>query len=131
MHEKGACAIDRSPIYSVTDMSATSNPRDLLTPAALQILLSLAGGERHGYGIKRDVEERTSGTLTLGPGTLYEAIHRMEQAGWIARRSGRDPRRVEYRLTAEGKRRMRAELERLAEIVEFARSRELLSQSRS
>jgi len=111
--------------------SAASSPRDLLTPAGLHILLSLAEGRRHGYGIKLDVEERTGGTLTLGPGTLYEAIHRMEGAGWIQRCPGTDPRRVTYRLTAAGRKRMRIELERLEAIVEFARSRELLSETRS
>jgi DNA-binding PadR family transcriptional regulator len=108
-----------------------TNPRELLTPAGLHILLSLAEGPRHGYGIKLDVEERTAGSLTLGPGTLYEAIHRMERGGWIQRRPGSDPRRVTYRLTAAGRKRMQVELERLEEIVEFARARELLSETRS
>lgn len=106
--------------------TSRKSPRDLLTPAGLHILLSLAEGERHGYGIKLDVEERTGGTLALGPGTLYEAIHRMERAGWIERRPGDDPRRRPYRLTARGRGRMREELERLDAIVRFARSKELL-----
>jgi DNA-binding PadR family transcriptional regulator len=110
---------------------APGNPRDLLTPAGLHILLSLSEGERHGYGIKLEVERRTGGTLRLGPGTLYEAIHRMERAGWIERRPGPDPRRRAYRLTPRGRDRMRGELERLDAIVRFARSRELLPERRS
>jgi DNA-binding PadR family transcriptional regulator len=110
---------------------ASSSPRDLLTPAGLHILLSLSEGERHGYGIKLEVEARTQGALTLGPGTLYEAIHRMERAGWIEQRPGDDPRRRPYRLTARGREQMRGELERLDTIVRFARSRELLPGTRS
>jgi DNA-binding PadR family transcriptional regulator len=110
----------------------TRTPRELLTPAALHVLLSLSGGERHGYGIKLEVEERTAGALSLGPGTLYEAIHRMEKAGWIespARKSPRtkiDPRRRYYRLTKEGRDRLKQELERLREIVSYARARDLI-----
>lgn len=110
----------------------TRTPRELLTPAALHVLLSLAEGERHGYGIKLDVEERTAGALSLGPGTLYEAIHRMEKSGWIeepARRRDRaktDPRRKYYRLTKEGRDRLKQELERLQDIVSYARARDLL-----
>jgi DNA-binding PadR family transcriptional regulator len=107
-------------------------PRELLTPAALHVLLSLAEGERHGYGIKLDVEERTGRSLVLGPGTLYEAIHRMQKAGWIEesvrRRSPEksDPRRKYYRLTREGRERLREELERLRDIVHYAKAKALL-----
>jgi DNA-binding PadR family transcriptional regulator len=109
-----------------------TTPRDIVTPAALHVLLCLAEGERHGYGIKLDVEERTAGTMSLGPGTLYEAIHRMEKCGWIEesqRRGSRgksDPRRRYYRLTKEGRDRLRQELERLRDIVAYARARDLL-----
>ncbi|MDH3223994.1 MAG: helix-turn-helix transcriptional regulator, partial [Gemmatimonadota bacterium] len=58
-------------------------PRDLLTPAALHILMALSREDRHGYGIKKAVEEQTAGRMRLGPGTLYEGIHRMESSGWI------------------------------------------------
>ncbi len=50
-----------------------------LTAVDLQILLSLASGPLHGYGIKLDVAERTEGEMQLGSGTLYEAIQRLEQ----------------------------------------------------
>lgn len=106
------------------------NPRALLTPAGLHILLALADENRHGYGIKQDVDARTAGALRLGPATLYEAIHRMETAGWIAPcGSGGAPddeRRKYYTLTAEGRRHMTAELERLEHIVRDAQSRALL-----
>jgi DNA-binding PadR family transcriptional regulator len=113
------------------------NPRQILTPVALHILLSLADGERHGYGIKLEVEDRTRGSLTLGPATLYEAIHRMEKAGWIEvtdpppnESPGRGNHRKYYCLTTEGRRQLHAELHRLNEIVRFAKSKKLFSESR-
>src|SRR5262245_37137380 len=107
-------------------------PRDLLTPAALHVLLSLAEGERHGYGIKLDVEERTAGAVRLAPATLYEAIHRLETSGATeaSRRRGTgsrtERRRRYYRLTAEGRERLAQELERLREIVTYAEARDLI-----
>ena len=122
----------RSPIISVTDnsilkrsMAARKNPRELLTPAALHILLSLAGEDLHGLGIKRAVEERTDGRLTLGPGTLYEAIHRMAASGWIEEVPGSGRRRV-YRISRDGRAVLEDELRRLDEIVSFARGNDLL-----
>lgn len=50
----------------------------------LQILLTLAEHDLHGYGIKLDIAERTAGRMSLGSGTLYEAIQRLEQRGFIA-----------------------------------------------
>src|SRR5882757_305428 len=80
----------------------------------LQILVSLAGGELHGYGIMRDVEDRTGGAVRLGPGTLYGAIKRMLDAKWVealpqdTRSGGAAPvdprRRSNYRLTRAGRR---------------------------
>ena len=54
-----------------------------LTPATFHILLSLHEGVKHGYRIKREVEERTSGVIRLGAGTLYEAIQRLDRSGLI------------------------------------------------
>lgn len=104
---------------------ATRSPRDLLTPAALHILLTLSQGERHGLGIKAAVEERTGGRLRLGPGTLYEAVHRMHDDGWIEELEASGRRRV-YTLTPEGRTVLRDELARLRDIVEFARSADLI-----
>lgn len=117
----------------MTDRPPT-NPRTLLTPAALHILMSLAQGVRHGYGIKRDVEGATDGELHIGPGTLYEAIHRMEAQGWIEEVDAADlvdepdydARRKYYRLTDDGRHEMEAELLRLDGILEHARDRALM-----
>lgn len=102
-------------------------PSDLLTPAVLHILLTLAGEDLHGYAIKDAVEERTGGRLRLGPGTLYEAIHRMDEGGWIEELPGGGRKRV-YRITEEGRAALRDELRRLGEIVDHARRAELLEE---
>lgn len=99
-----------------------------LRPAILHILLVLSEGERHGYAVKREVEQRTNGVVKLGPGTLYESIQRMVERGLIdeaprkhQRPSDQSQRRY-YRLTPFGERVLRAEVTRLAEIVECAQS---------
>lgn len=100
-----------------------------MTPATLHILLALAREDLHGYGIKRDVEDRTEGRLRLGPGTLYEAVHRLEADGWIEEVEGpeeTDGKRKVYRLRPEGRAAMEDELRRLASIVAYARDERLL-----
>jgi DNA-binding PadR family transcriptional regulator len=57
--------------------------RHPLSLSVVHILLALADGARHGYAIKQAVEERSEGEIRLGPGTLYEAIQRLEDAGYI------------------------------------------------
>ena len=107
--------------------------RDLLplTPAALNILLAVADEERHGYGIMREVEERTGGKTRLGPGTLYGSIKRMLADGLIEESDERpdpaldDQRRRYYRITDFGRRVAGAEAERLSGLVETARARKL------
>jgi DNA-binding PadR family transcriptional regulator len=109
-------------------------PRDLLplTPAVLHILLALADEERHGYGIMREVEERTGGETRLGPGTLYGSIKRMLADGLIEESDERpdpsmdDQRRRYYRITNFGRRVAGAEAERLQGIVAAARAKSLL-----
>jgi len=110
------------------------DPRDLLplTPAVLHILLSLAEEERHGYGIMREVEDRTGGEVRLGPGTLYGSIKRMLGDGLIEESDERpdpeldDSRRRYYRITGFGRRVAGAEAERLQSLVNAARARKLL-----
>ena len=91
--------------------------------------MALAPGDLHGYGIKKAVEDHTEGRLRLGPGTLYEGIHRMEADGWIEEVEGPEtrgkPRRY-YRLTEEGRRRMEDELQRLDRVVAVAREQALI-----
>jgi DNA-binding PadR family transcriptional regulator len=104
-----------------------------LTPAVFHILLALTDGEKHGYAIMREVEETTEGRVTLGPGTLYGAIKRLLEAGLIAESEERpdpaldDSRRRYYEQTDLGRRVLTAEAERLANLVEIARRKDLFS----
>ena len=111
------------------------NPEELLplTPAVFNILLALADGEKHGYGIMLEVEANTKGQVLMGPGTLYGSIKRMLQAGLIEESDERvdpemdDPRRRSYyRLTDLGRRTLRMEAERLAAQVQIARAKNIL-----
>jgi DNA-binding PadR family transcriptional regulator len=110
------------------------NPRELLplTPALLHVLLALADEERHGYGIMKEVEERTGGEVRLGPGTLYGANKRMLADGLIEESDDRpdpeleDRRRRYYRITDFGRRVAGLEAERLQSLVDTARARKLL-----
>jgi DNA-binding PadR family transcriptional regulator len=87
------------------------------------ILLSLAGGEQHGYGIMQDVLNRTTGKVRLWPATLYGSIKRLIEVELIEESDERpapeldDARRRYYRLTALGRRVLDAECERLQELV--------------
>ncbi len=113
-------------------MSAASDARSSLPlgAATFYILLALAGGDRHGYGIIKEVEAQTTGTVKLGPGTLYRIIKQLLADGWISEiegdASGDDERRRYYRLTPRGRAIARAEAERLDRVVAVARERSLL-----
>ena len=106
-----------------------NRPEDLLplTPVALNVLLALADGERHGYGIMLEVRGRTAGAMRLGPGTLYGAIKRLKEGGVIEESGERpdpeadDERRRYYRLSGFGGEVLAAEVERLDGLVRAAR----------
>jgi len=103
-----------------------------LTPAVFHILLALADGERHGYGIMKEVETYTGGKLRLGPGTLYRSIKGLLAEGLIAESDERpdpsldDERRRYYRLTEFGQRVARAELDRLTRLVAVGQAKPAL-----
>jgi DNA-binding PadR family transcriptional regulator len=87
------------------------------------IMLSLAAGEQHGYGIMQDVLDRTTGKVRLWPATLYGSLKRLIEAELIEESKKRpapeedDARRRYYRLTTLGKRVLDAECERLQDLV--------------
>jgi DNA-binding PadR family transcriptional regulator len=91
------------------------------------IMLSLVGGEQHGYGIMQEVLNRTTGKVRLWPATLYGSIKRLIEADLIEESDERpspeldDARRRYYRLTALGRRVLDAECERLQELVRTIR----------
>jgi DNA-binding PadR family transcriptional regulator len=97
------------------------------------ILLSLSDGERHGYAMIREAEERTNGTDVLDIGTTYRALRRMVQTGLIEASTRRpapdqdDERRNYYRITRLGREVARAEATRLASLVAAARTSQLLT----
>src|SRR5713226_2198232 len=120
-------------------MSRTKTLMDLLplSQPVFHILLALAGEERHGYGIMQDVAQQTSGTLQLGPGTLYGCLKRMLAAGLIEESDERpdpaldDQRRRYYRMTGLGQLVVRAEAQRLANAVFAARAKRLLTHGKA
>jgi DNA-binding PadR family transcriptional regulator len=105
-------------------------PEDLspflpLNPATLHILLSLAGEDRHGYGIMQEVARQSDGQYKLGPGTLYDNLQKMMHQGMVENApsppANDDPRRRYYRLTSFGRRLLSTEIKRLENVVREAR----------
>jgi DNA-binding PadR family transcriptional regulator len=98
------------------------------------IMLSLAGGEQHGYGIMQEVLTRTEGKVRLWPATLYGTIKRLIEAELIEESDERpapeldDARRRYYRLTPLGKRVLSAECERLQELVRIIQKQVMVTQ---
>jgi DNA-binding PadR family transcriptional regulator len=99
-----------------------------LSPRAFAVLLALADGEQHGYGIAKAAETLSGGTVRLSPGTLYPIIRQMSVDGWIAEIAdpGGDPRRRSYRLTPRGRKIAQAEAARLEILLKRARACNLL-----
>ena len=94
-----------------------------LTEATFYILLSLAPGEKHGYVIMKDVEQLSDSRIRLGTGTLYGALGRLLDQGWIERveqePAGGRQRKV-YQLSDKGRQILAAETERLQSLLAAA-----------
>ena len=93
-----------------------------LTEPVLLILVSLAGQPRHGYSILKDVEKVSDGRVVLSTGTLYGALRRLLDDGWIERvEEDNAPRdRRTYRLTSRGRRNLQIEIERMRHLTKLA-----------
>ena len=81
----------------------------------LLILNSLVAGELHGLGISRRIQQITRGTFVVKPGSLFPALHRMEEEGWISAFWGdsENNRRAKfYRLTKAGRKQLEVETKR-------------------
>lgn len=106
-----------------------------LTAIEFEILLSLANDDLHGYAILQEIDGRTGGRLGLLPGTLYRALNRLLEGGWVAEcpdaRPSQDARRRVYHLTAAGRRLATQEAERLARQLVTARARHILRKGES
>jgi PadR family transcriptional regulator, regulatory protein PadR len=86
----------------------------------LLVLKSLSTGELHGLGVSRRIEQITAGTFQVKPGSLFPALHRMEEAGWLKSFWGQseNKRRAKYyRLTKAGERQLGLETEEWGKIV--------------
>lgn len=85
----------------------------------LLILKALGPGELHGLGISRRIEQVTRGIFLVKPGSLFPALHRMEEAGWLSSfwgESENNRRAKFYRLTKAGKGQLEAETEEWAKV---------------
>jgi PadR family transcriptional regulator, regulatory protein PadR len=86
----------------------------------LLILKAVGPGELHGLGISRRVEQITQGTFLVKPGSLFPALHRMEEAGWLSSfwgESENNRRAKYYRLTKAGKNQLKVETEQWTKVV--------------
>jgi len=106
-----------------------------LTPAVFYILFALAGGDKHGYEIAKQVAHDSKEQVSMGTGTLYGSLKRMLADGLIEAAEQRpvpeldDERRRYYRLTERGRQALGAELRRYARVVAVARRRHLLARA--
>lgn len=99
-----------------------------LTESTFFIILSLAPGPKHGYAILKEVEGLSEGRVLLSTGTLYGALKRMLDGGWIERVPDPEPddsnrERKAYRLTKLGQRILEAETARLRRLLGVAELR--------
>ena len=91
-----------------------------MSDPTILILASLADGDKHGYAIMEDIQ--VFAAIRLGPGTLYGAIRRLEQSGWI-RPIKSASRRRPYRITPEGGRHLKEQLALLGQVVRIGNRR--------
>jgi len=93
-----------------------------LAPRDLLILSVLAEGPLHGYGLIKAVERRSRSGVLLDPANLYRVLRRMSGLAWIAQaEDSPESRRRTYRVTAEGRAVLRAEIARLERLLDQAR----------
>jgi DNA-binding PadR family transcriptional regulator len=97
----------------------------------LHILTILAGGDRHGYGIRQAVLDLTDGSVDIEAGTMYRHLRALEDDAYIATakapRTETDDRRIYYRLTPSGRRALAGEMARLRALVQFAERNGILT----
>lgn len=111
-------------------MNETVNDQGPLTEATLLILFSLAPGPQHGYAILKDVAAFSDNRVRLSTGTLYGALNRLLEQGWIERVDDEEsaatkrPRKA-YQLTGTGRAVLNGEVTRLKRLVALAQLRQL------
>lgn len=89
-----------------------------LSAPVLAILLALSSGELHGYAVMKQAALPSCGAVSMGPGTLYGSLDRM-QRDHLVEETGLtdDVRRRYYRITAQGQRSLAAEIDRLSAVL--------------
>jgi DNA-binding PadR family transcriptional regulator len=116
---------DSGPADSVPPRPDRRN--QVMKPAMFFLLVSLAAGDRHGYGLRKDVAARSQGQVRLGPASLYRSIATLVDQGLIAESSRRpaaeldDERRRYFKITDRGRRKLAAEARRLEALAAAAR----------
>jgi DNA-binding PadR family transcriptional regulator len=113
-----------------------TDPRSFLplTPLASQVLLALADADRHGYGIIREVDERTDGMVRIRTGTLYTMLQRLLDEKLVEEsplrpEEGDDERRKYYRITDLGRAVLAAETRRLEALISDAHRKQVLDRT--
>lgn len=109
--------------------------RSPLSVQVFQILLSLVDDDLHGYAIIQDVAQRTGNEVRLTASTLYAAVKRLLDTGWIEEvrqrpKTDDDARRRYYRLTPRGRQAARAEALRIDRLAGMARAKQLIAAKR-
>jgi len=106
-------------------MRHVAGEHEPLSEPVFLILTSLAEGPQHGYAILKDVETISGGRVRLSTGTLYGALRRMLEDGWIERFAADDTSRDKqsYRLTPEGRASLKTDLDRLRSLSRAAGAR--------
>ena len=102
---------------------SSTDSETTLPPLMFQILVALSEGDRHGYAIMQEIEQRTDGAFRIGAGTLYRAIKQLVDAGLISETEGGPEghsQRRTYRLTTEGRDRAAADARVFREIAAWA-----------
>lgn len=110
-------------------MGTPAEQRTTLSQPAFHVLLALAEGPLHGYAVMQHVAEAG---LKLGPGTIYGALHRMQEAGWVGpagaeKARGPSGERQRYGLTRAGRTVLRDEARRVVHVADLVRMRAVLA----
>ena len=112
--------------------AVADRPRKAMKSSWFHILLALADGAQHGFGIRSSVRQRTDGAVKLYPATLYGSIRELSEQGFIEALEGdddpdEDQRRRYYRLTRAGREALATEVARQQDILDQARATRALS----
>jgi DNA-binding PadR family transcriptional regulator len=124
-------SLDKYIRHGYIEFMSATNSIPPLTPAVFHILLALSSGERHGYGIMKQVEADSQGNVSMGAGTLYGSLKRMLDSGLVKVSDKRidpemdDERRIYYQITGVGAKALAAELDRYKRIVTLAQEKKL------